>query len=107
MLGSSSAPNSNFNFGFLRYNSDPKPKKKLISYHIHNFTHIDYDWQGRMYIWETENLVELSLAAQQLCWVFGMSRLMSVCLITSLARRAKPGRVIRSAARTPLHFLWR
>ena len=28
--------NSNFNFGFLRYNSDPNPKKKIISYHIHN-----------------------------------------------------------------------
>ena len=53
--------NSNFTFGFIRYNSDPKPKQKIISYHIHNATHMDYDWQGRMYIWETENLVELSL----------------------------------------------
>ena len=53
--------NSNFNYASLRYNSDPKPKQKLISYHLHNFTHIDYDWQGRMYIWETENLVELAL----------------------------------------------
>ena len=53
--------NSNFNFAFVRYNSDPKPKQKIISYHIHNASHIDYDWQGRMYIWETENLIELSL----------------------------------------------
>lgn len=53
--------NSNFNYGFLRYNSDPKPKNKIISYHIHNFTHIDYNWQGRIYAWETENLIELSL----------------------------------------------
>jgi Carbohydrate family 9 binding domain-like/Domain of unknown function (DUF5916) len=53
--------NSNFNYGLLRYNSDPKPKNKIISYHIHNFTHIDYDWQGRMYIWEAENLIELNL----------------------------------------------
>ncbi|MGH9966621.1 MAG: DUF5916 domain-containing protein [Pyrinomonadaceae bacterium] len=53
--------NSNFSYGFLRYNSDPNPKKTLISYHLHNFTHIDYDWQGRMYTWEAENLVELSL----------------------------------------------
>ncbi|MGH9880046.1 MAG: hypothetical protein ACRD6N_01320, partial [Pyrinomonadaceae bacterium] len=53
--------NSNFNYGFVRYNSDPKPKQKLISYHIHNLTHIDYDWQGRIYSWEAENLVELSL----------------------------------------------
>ncbi|HEX4900111.1 MAG TPA: carbohydrate binding family 9 domain-containing protein [Pyrinomonadaceae bacterium] len=53
--------NSNFNFAFVRYNSDPKPKQKIISYHIHNASHIDYDWQGRMYTWESENLVELSL----------------------------------------------
>ncbi len=53
--------NSNFNYGYVRYNSDPQPKKKLISYHIHNFTHIDYDWQGRLYTWEAENLLELTL----------------------------------------------
>lgn len=53
--------NSNSNYGFLRYNSDPNPKKKIISYHIHTFDHIDYDWQGRMYAWESENLVELTL----------------------------------------------
>ncbi len=53
--------NSNFAFGFVRYNSDPNPKKKIISYHIHNASHVDYDWQGRMYIWESESLVELQL----------------------------------------------
>src|SRR5215204_1447486 len=53
--------NSNFNYGFLRYNSDPNPKKKIISYHAHTVAHADYDWQGRMYIWESENLVELQL----------------------------------------------
>ena len=53
--------NSNFNLAFLRYNSDPNPKKKIISYHVHTANHIDYDWQGRLYIWESENLVELQL----------------------------------------------
>ena len=53
--------NSNFNLAHLRYNSDPNPKKKIISYHVHTTNHIDYDWQGRMYIWESENLVELQL----------------------------------------------
>jgi hypothetical protein len=53
--------NSNFNFAFIRYNSDPNPRKKIISYHIHNLSHVDYDWQGRMYIWETESLAELQL----------------------------------------------
>lgn len=53
--------NSNFNFIFVRYNSDPNQKKKIISYHAHNATHIDYDWQGRMYTWETQSVVELAL----------------------------------------------
>ena len=59
--------NSNFNFGFLRYNSDPKPKQTIISYHLRNFTHIQYDWQGRMYIWETEFGGEIGLPRQS--WV--------------------------------------
>jgi hypothetical protein len=53
--------NSNFSSASLRYNSDPNPKKKIISFHWHNFTHVDYDWQGRIYTWESENLVELAL----------------------------------------------
>ena len=53
--------NSNFNLAHLRYNSDPNPKQKIISYHVHTTNHVDYDWQGRMYIWESENLVELQL----------------------------------------------
>jgi len=53
--------NSNFNSFFMRYNSDPDPKKKIIGFHWHTFNHVDYDWQGRMYTWENENLVELQL----------------------------------------------
>jgi Domain of unknown function (DUF5916)/Carbohydrate family 9 binding domain-like len=53
--------NSNFNSFFLRYNSDPNPKKKIISFHWHAFNQMQYDWQGRMYIWESEHLVELQL----------------------------------------------
>ena len=53
--------NSNFNSFFTRYNSDPKPKNKLISYHLHQFTHFDYDWQGRLYQYEIELLAELNL----------------------------------------------
>ncbi len=54
--------NSNFNSFYVRHNTDPKPKAKLIiGRHIHNFTHFDYNWQGRLYIWESENLVEFSM----------------------------------------------
>ena len=53
--------NSNFSSASFRHNSDPDPKKKIISTHFHSFAHVDYDWQGRMYTWEIENLVELQL----------------------------------------------
>ncbi|HEU4509782.1 MAG TPA: carbohydrate binding family 9 domain-containing protein [Pyrinomonadaceae bacterium] len=53
--------NSNFNYFFLRYNSDPDPKKKIIGVHWHTFNHVGYDWQGRLYAWESEHLVELQL----------------------------------------------
>jgi uncharacterized protein DUF5916/cellulose/xylan binding protein with CBM9 domain len=53
--------NSNFNYGLVRYNSENTPKKFIKSYHIHNFTHIDYNWQRQMYAWEAENLIELAL----------------------------------------------
>jgi hypothetical protein len=71
--------NSNFTYGYARYNSDPNKKKKIISYHIHNFTHIDYDWQGRIYAWEAENLIELSLPRSSwagVWWEPGYERLL-------------------------------
>ena len=70
--------NSNFSSAFIRYNSDPKPKKKLISYHVHSFNHADYDWQGRMYTWESENLAELTLVRNSwlgVWWEPGYERL--------------------------------
>ncbi|HKY43135.1 MAG TPA: DUF5916 domain-containing protein [Pyrinomonadaceae bacterium] len=71
-------PNSNFNSFFLRYNSDPNPKKKIISYHWHTFNHVDYDWQGRLYTWESEHLVELQLPRNSwagMWWEPGYERL--------------------------------
>jgi len=53
--------NSNFNYGFIRYNSDPNPKKKIISFHYHTLAHVQYNWQAQMYTWEKESLVELQL----------------------------------------------
>jgi hypothetical protein len=63
-VGFNSRTNTNFNSLWLGYNSTPKPKATLISYHLHNFTHIDYDFQGRMQIWESEFLAEMSLSRQ-------------------------------------------
>jgi hypothetical protein len=53
--------NTNFTSMFVRYNTDPKPKKKIISQHVHNFSWIGYDFQGRIQNWESEFYVEWRL----------------------------------------------
>jgi len=53
-VGFTPRTNTNFNGAWLSYDSDQKPKAKVVRYHLHNFTHINYDFQGRMQIWESE-----------------------------------------------------
>ena len=53
--------NTNFNSIYTRYNTDPKPKAKILSRHYHNFSWIGYDFQGRIQNWESEFYVEWRL----------------------------------------------
>ena len=53
--------NTNFTSMFVRYNTDPKPKNKIISRHVHNFSWLGYDFQGRIQNWESEFYVEWRL----------------------------------------------
>lgn len=53
----------------LRYNSDPNPKAHLVSWDINNYTHIDFDFQGRMQIWESE--VQVSWNFQRQTYIGG------------------------------------
>ena len=53
--------NTNFNSLFTRYDTDPKPKKTIISTHIHNFSWIGYDFQGRIQNWESEFYIQWRL----------------------------------------------
>lgn len=53
--------NTNFNSFFARYDTDSDPKKKIISTHVHNFSWIGYDFQGRIQNWESEFYVEWRL----------------------------------------------
>jgi Domain of unknown function (DUF5916)/Carbohydrate family 9 binding domain-like len=59
-VGFVSRTNTNFNSTYLAWNSTQKPKAQLVSWHAHNFTHIDYDFQKRMQIWESEFNVQWS-----------------------------------------------
>jgi hypothetical protein len=53
--------NTNFNAGFLRYNTDPKQKGTVLGTHVHNFSWIGYDFQGRIQNWESEFYAEWRL----------------------------------------------
>jgi len=46
-LGFNRRPNSINHNGFFRYNSEPKPKAKLISWRVYNDISTNHDWQGR------------------------------------------------------------
>jgi hypothetical protein len=53
--------NTNFNSFFMRHNTTQNPKKTIISRHVHNFSWIGYDFQGRIQNWESENYIEWRL----------------------------------------------
>jgi hypothetical protein len=47
-VGFTPRTNTNSYGWFVRYNTDPKPKAKLISWRLSNFANTNFDWQGRM-----------------------------------------------------------
>jgi uncharacterized protein DUF5916/cellulose/xylan binding protein with CBM9 domain len=47
-VGFTRRTNTNYQGNFFRYNSDPKPKAKLISWRVIGGTDTNFDWQGRM-----------------------------------------------------------
>jgi len=53
--------NTNFSSAFARYDTDPKPKAKIVGTHVHNFSWIGYDFQGRIQNWESEFYVQWRL----------------------------------------------
>lgn len=53
-LGFNQRTNSNFNATELRYQSDRNEKNRLVSWNLISFHHVDYDFQGRLQIWESD-----------------------------------------------------
>jgi hypothetical protein len=53
--------NTNFNSVYGRHNTNPNPKSTILSRHVHNFTWIGYDFQGRIQNWESESYIEWRL----------------------------------------------
>ena len=53
--------NTNFADLFISYNSEPKPKAKVINWRIYNSTRTNFDWQGHTQNWENETQIQLSM----------------------------------------------
>ena len=53
--------NTNYHDLFLSYNSEPRPKAKLISWRFFNSSRTNFDWQGRSQNFEDEAQIQLSL----------------------------------------------
>jgi hypothetical protein len=48
----------------LRYDSDPQPKAKLVSWHIFNQSVINYDWQGRSQLFNINSQASFNFQRQ-------------------------------------------
>jgi hypothetical protein len=53
-VGFISRTNTNFHSIYTSYDTTPKPKATLINWHVHNFSFISHDFQGRSQAWESE-----------------------------------------------------
>jgi hypothetical protein len=53
-VGFTSRTNTNFHSLFIGNDTTPKPKATLINWHVHNFSFISHDFQGRSQAWESE-----------------------------------------------------
>jgi hypothetical protein len=56
--------NTNFDSIFINYNSDPKPKAKLVSWRVFNNISTNFDWQARMQRWLNESQAFFSFQKQ-------------------------------------------
>ena len=77
-VGFTRRTNTNNAFYAFRWNTEPRPKAKLISFRFQNFTGVDYDWQGRSQSWFDGSNFDFNFARQTFLRVgtnFGYERL--------------------------------
>ncbi|HKG98748.1 MAG TPA: DUF5916 domain-containing protein, partial [Pyrinomonadaceae bacterium] len=63
-VGFNRRPNTNNPNWFIRYNSEPKPKAKLISWRVYTDLNANFDWQGRSQNFNDETQLQLQLRKQ-------------------------------------------
>jgi hypothetical protein len=60
-VGFTRRTNTNNNFLFMRYNRDPRPKAKLVSWRLIGIAETNYDWQGRLQRFDVQPRINLQL----------------------------------------------
>src|SRR6266851_2176458 len=63
-VGFNRRTNTNNHNLFVRYNSEPKPKARLISWRVYDDVSTNFDWQGRMQIYNNESQIQFSFPRQ-------------------------------------------
>jgi hypothetical protein len=63
-VGFNRRPNTNNINGFFRYNSEPKPKARLISWRVYDDISTNFDWQGRSQTFNNESQIQFSFRRQ-------------------------------------------
>jgi len=63
-VGFNRRPNTNNPNWFVRYNSEPNAKAKLISWRVYNDIDVNFDWQGRSQHVNDETQLQLQLRRQ-------------------------------------------
>ena len=63
-VGFNRRSNTNNHNLFVRYNSEPKPKARLISWRVYNAFGTNFDWQGRLQTYNNESQLQLSFRRQ-------------------------------------------
>ena len=63
-VGFNRRPNTNNHNLFVRYNSEPRPKAKLVSWRVYNSAGTNFDWQGRSQIFNNESQIQFNFQRQ-------------------------------------------
>ncbi|HSB28740.1 MAG TPA: DUF5916 domain-containing protein [Pyrinomonadaceae bacterium] len=63
-VGFNRRPNTNNPNWFIRYNSEPKPKAKLISWRVYTDFNANFDWQGNSQNFNNETQIMFNLVRQ-------------------------------------------
>jgi hypothetical protein len=63
-VGFNRRTNTNNHNLFVRYNSEPKPKAKLVSWRVYNAAGTNFDWQGRSQIFNNESQIQFNFHRQ-------------------------------------------